>query len=179
MQEAGILAASKGFRLNLEMLNTEVDHSGYFLDSPQEGIAVVKEIGLENVKALYDVYHMGIMTGNLTAFIKENIDWIGHFHSAGIPGRHDQLFDRPGQFWNRCVRKNPTWQALRFRNISGYANRKFFIPVNITWAAIEANTRPVILLRMVNPCLPMTFSTPRPMNSNIPITRTATLMPAT
>jgi hydroxypyruvate isomerase len=89
MHKAGTLAASKGFRLNLEMLNTEVDHSGYFLDSPQDGVAIVKEVGLDNVKTLYDVYHMGIMTGNQTVFITENIDWIGHFHSAGIPGRHE------------------------------------------------------------------------------------------
>ncbi len=89
MREAGTLMAKKGFRLNLEMLNTEVDHSGYFLNSPQEGVAIVKEIGLDNVKALYDIYHMGIMTGNLTVFIEQNIEWIGHFHSAGIPGRHE------------------------------------------------------------------------------------------
>ncbi|MEI6424505.1 MAG: TIM barrel protein [Lentisphaerota bacterium] len=89
MREAGSKLAKKGFRLNLEVLNTEVDHPGYFLGSPQEGVAIVKEIGLENVRMLYDVYHMGIMSGNLTVFIEQNIEWIGHFHSAGIPGRHE------------------------------------------------------------------------------------------
>jgi hydroxypyruvate isomerase len=66
-----------------------VDHPGYFLGSPQEGVAIVKEIGLDNVRMLYDIYHMGIMTGNMTVFIEQNIEWIGHFHSAGIPGRHE------------------------------------------------------------------------------------------
>lgn len=89
LREAGSLVAAKGFRLNLEVLNTEVDHPGYFLDSPHDGVAMVKEVGLENVKMLYDVYHMGIMTGNLTVFIDQNIEWIGHFHAAGIPGRHE------------------------------------------------------------------------------------------
>ena len=89
LHEAGEKVAKKGFRLNLEVLNTEVNHPGYFLAYPQEGIAIVKEIGLDNVRMLYDVYHMGIMTGNLTVFIEENIEWIGHFHSAGIPGRHE------------------------------------------------------------------------------------------
>jgi hydroxypyruvate isomerase len=89
MREAGSKLAKKGFRLNLEVLNTEVDHPGYFLAYPQEGVAIVKEIGLENVRMLYDVYHMGIMSGNLTVFIEQNIEWIGHFHSAGIPGRHE------------------------------------------------------------------------------------------
>jgi len=87
--EAGRRVASKGFKLNLEVLNTEVDHPGYFLGDPREGVAIVKEVGLENVRMLYDVYHMGIMTGNLTAFLVQNIQWIGHFHSAGIPGRHE------------------------------------------------------------------------------------------
>ena len=89
VHEAGMKVAKKGFRLNLEVLNTEVDHPGYFLDSPKEGVAIVKEIGLDNVRMLYDIYHMGIMTGNLTVFIERNIEWIGHFHSAGIPGRHE------------------------------------------------------------------------------------------
>lgn len=89
LREAGELMAKKGFQLNLEMLNTEVDHPGYFLSSPQDGVAIVKEVGLNNVKVLYDIYHMGIMTGNLAVFIEQNIEWIGHFHSAGIPGRHE------------------------------------------------------------------------------------------
>lgn len=89
LRAAGELAAKKGFRLNLEPLNTEVDHAGYFLSSPADGIAIVKEVGLDNVKMLYDIYHMGIMGGNLTAFIEHNIKWIGHFHIAGIPGRHE------------------------------------------------------------------------------------------
>lgn len=89
LYEAGIMMAKKGFQLNLEMLNTEVDHPGYFLDNPMDGVAIVKEVKLNNVKTLYDIYHMGIMTGNLTVFIEQNIEWIGHFHSAGIPGRHE------------------------------------------------------------------------------------------
>jgi hydroxypyruvate isomerase len=89
VREGGIKLAKKGFRLNLEVLNTEVDHPGYFLDCPQEGVAIVKEIGLDNVRMLYDIYHMGIMTGNMTVFVEQNIEWIGHFHSAGIPGRHE------------------------------------------------------------------------------------------
>ena len=89
VRAAGERAAAKGFRLNLEVLNTEVDHPGYFLGSPQEGVAIVKEVGLDNVRMLYDIYHMGIMTGNLTSFITQNIQWIGHFHAAGIPGRHE------------------------------------------------------------------------------------------
>jgi len=89
LRRGGEKAASKGFTLNLEPLNTEVDHAGYFLNDPKEGVAIVKEVGLDNVRLLYDVYHMEIMTGNQTEFITRNIAWIGHFHSAGVPGRHE------------------------------------------------------------------------------------------
>jgi len=86
---AGEKVASKGFKLNLEPLNLEVDHAGYFLECPKEGVAIIKEVGLENVKVLYDIYHMAIATGNLSVFIENNIECIGHFHSAGVPGRHE------------------------------------------------------------------------------------------
>jgi hydroxypyruvate isomerase len=89
LRTAGEMAAKKGFKLNLEPLNTEVNHPGYFLDCPKESVAIIKEVGLANVKILFDVYHMEIMTGNQTVFIENNIEWIGHFHSAGVPGRHE------------------------------------------------------------------------------------------
>jgi hydroxypyruvate isomerase len=86
---AGDMLAKRGFTICLEPLNTEVDHPGYFLPSPVEGVAIVKEVGLKNVKMLYDVYHMTIMTGNQFEFITRNLQWIGHFHVAGVPGRHE------------------------------------------------------------------------------------------
>lgn len=96
LREAGELVSRKGFCLNLEPLNTEVDHPGYFLDSPFEGISIVKEVGLHNVRMLYDFYHMAIMSGNNTSFVCANIGWIGHFHVAGLPGRHEPY---PGEIY--------------------------------------------------------------------------------
>ncbi len=87
--KAGELARGKGFVLNLEPLNTIVDHPGYYLDSREEAACIIREVNLPSVKMLYDIYHMEIMSGNQTAFILENIDSIGHFHSAGVPGRHE------------------------------------------------------------------------------------------
>lgn len=89
MAKAGSLVADRDFKLNLEPLNTEVDHAGYMLWSPADAVAISKETGCANVKILYDIYHMTIMTGNQTAFLRENMDWIGHFHTAGVPGRHE------------------------------------------------------------------------------------------
>lgn len=89
MTQAGNLVRDRGFQLNLEPLNTEVNHAGYMLWSPADAVAVARETGCDNVKVLYDIYHMTIMTGNQTVFLRENIDRIGHFHAAGVPGRHE------------------------------------------------------------------------------------------
>lgn len=89
IRKAGELLRKKGFAITLEPLNTIVDHQGYFLESREVGIEMVKAISLDNVSLLYDIYHMEIMTGNHTEFILENIGHIGHFHSAGVPGRNE------------------------------------------------------------------------------------------
>jgi len=52
-------------------------------------IDIVKRVESPNLKMLYDIYHMQIMSGNLIDFIGENIEYIGHFHIAGVPGRHE------------------------------------------------------------------------------------------
>lgn len=73
--------------LVLEPLNSLVDHAGYFFDGTAEAVKIVRDINSPNLKLLYDVYHMQIMQGNILDFITRNIDIIGHFHSAGVPGR--------------------------------------------------------------------------------------------
>ena len=86
---AGERVRDRGFNLVLEPLNTEVDHAGYFISDPAEAVSIVKETACSNVKVLYDIYHMSIMRGNQTEFLRHNINWIGHFHVAGVPGRHE------------------------------------------------------------------------------------------
>ena len=82
-------AEAKNINLNLELLNSKVDHPRYQCDSSAWGLAVVKQVGSPNVKLLYDIYHMQIMEGNIISTIQDNIQWIGHFHTAGVPGRSD------------------------------------------------------------------------------------------
>jgi hydroxypyruvate isomerase len=82
-------AEEKGVNLNLELLNTLVDHAGYQCDHAEWGLAVVKKVNNPQVKLLYDIYHMQIMEGNLIQTIQNNIQWIGHFHTAGVPGRFE------------------------------------------------------------------------------------------
>jgi hydroxypyruvate isomerase len=86
---AAAICAKDGITLLLEPFNTRVDHPDYFLDSPHDCLAVVKAVDRPNVRVLYDIYHMQIMAGDITAFIRANLPWIGHFHVAGVPGRHE------------------------------------------------------------------------------------------
>jgi len=75
----------------LEMLNSTHDHPGYYVDSTELMIALVRAVKHPRVKALYDIYHAGIMRGNVVEDIRAGIDVIGHFHVAGIPGRRDPI----------------------------------------------------------------------------------------
>ena len=82
-------AEEKGVNLNLELLNSKVNHPGYQCDHTAWGVAVCERVNSSRVKLLYDIYHMQIMEGDVIRTIRENIRWIGHFHTAGNPGRHD------------------------------------------------------------------------------------------
>lgn len=82
-------AEKKGINLNLELLNSKIDHPGYQCDHTVWGVAVCQRVNSPRVKLLYDIYHMQIMEGDVIRTIQENIRWIGHFHTAGNPGRND------------------------------------------------------------------------------------------
>ncbi|MFP4056976.1 MAG: hydroxypyruvate isomerase family protein [Candidatus Brocadiia bacterium] len=82
-------AQKAGLTFVLEPLNTLVNHAGYYLGSSAEGFDICRAVGSPAVKLLFDIYHQQIMEGNLTQNITENIDLIGHFHSADVPGRHE------------------------------------------------------------------------------------------
>ena len=82
-------AEEKGVNLNMELLNSKVDHAGYQADHTNWGVAVCEKVNSPRVKLLYDIYHMQIMEGDIIRTIRENIRWIGHFHTAGNPGRFE------------------------------------------------------------------------------------------
>lgn len=82
-------AEEKGVNLCIELLNSKVNHPDYQCDHTAWGVEVCKGVNSPRAKLLYDIYHMQIMEGDLIRTIKENIDYIGHFHTAGNPGRKD------------------------------------------------------------------------------------------
>lgn len=89
LRQVAPYAEQKGVNLNLELLNSKVDHPGYQCDHTAWGVAVCERVNSPRVKLLYDIYHMAIMEGDLIRTIRDNIKWIGHFHTAGNPGRND------------------------------------------------------------------------------------------
>lgn len=82
-------AEEAGVTLVLEPLNILVDHKGYYLSTSDEGFDILDKVNSPRVKLLYDIYHQQITEGNLIARITDNIDRIGHFHVADVPGRYE------------------------------------------------------------------------------------------
>lgn len=89
LQEAAKIAEDAGVTICMELLNSKVDHPGYMCDRTAWGVEVCKRVGSPRVKLLYDIYHMQIMEGDIIRTIQQNIQYIGHFHTAGNPGRLD------------------------------------------------------------------------------------------
>ena len=81
-EDAGLLTV-------LELLNSKVDHKDYMCDHTKWGAEVIKRVNSPQIKLLYDIYHMQIMEGDVIRTIRDNHEYIGHFHTGGIPGRHE------------------------------------------------------------------------------------------
>jgi hydroxypyruvate isomerase len=83
------LAEKHGVVLQMELFNSKVNHPDYMCDNTTWGIALCKALQSENFKLLYDIYHMQINEGNIIATIQQNHQYFGHYHTAGVPGRHE------------------------------------------------------------------------------------------
>ncbi len=82
-------AEDKGVMVCMELLNSKVNHKDYMCDRTPWGVEMVKQVNSPNVKLLYDIYHMQIMEGDVIRTIRDNFQYIGHFHTGGVPGRNE------------------------------------------------------------------------------------------
>jgi hydroxypyruvate isomerase len=82
-------AEDKGVNICMELLNSKVNHKDYMCDHTAWGVDVMKRVGSPRCKLLYDIYHLQIMEGDICRTIKDNIQYLGHFHTGGNPGRHE------------------------------------------------------------------------------------------
>jgi hydroxypyruvate isomerase len=82
-------AEEKGINLNVELLNSKVNHAGYQADRTDWGLALCEMVDSPRAKLLFDIHHMQIMEGDVIRSIRKAIGRIGHFHTAGNPDRRD------------------------------------------------------------------------------------------
>lgn len=118
LKRVAAYAEAKGVNLNVELLNSKVDHAGYQCDRTAWGVAVCEQVASERVKLLYDIYHMQIMEGDIIRTIRDNIQWIGHFHTAGNPGRHDMDDTQELNYTGICA-------AIAALDYDGYVGHEF------------------------------------------------------
>ncbi|HVW08492.1 MAG TPA: TIM barrel protein, partial [Bryobacteraceae bacterium] len=115
-------AEEHGVTVNLELLNSKVDHKDYQADHSAWGIEMVKRVNSPRVRLLFDIYHMQIMEGDIIRTIQNNIDWFGHFHTGGNPGRHE-ITDKDELNYNAIAK------AIADKGFTGFVAHEF-IPAN-------------------------------------------------
>ncbi len=124
------IAEDNGVNICMELLNSKVNHPDYMCDHTAWGVRVMQEVNSPNVKLLYDIYHMQIMEGDLIATIRANLNWLGHFHTGGVPGRHELDSTQEVQ-WDGVMR------ALADAGFKGYVAHEF-VPVRDPLASLRA-----------------------------------------
>jgi hydroxypyruvate isomerase len=112
------LAEEHAVTVCVELLNSKVDHADYQGDHTTFGAAVIERVGSPRVKLLYDIYHMQIMEGDVIRTIRAHAEHIGHFHTGGVPGRHE-LDDSQELNWHAVAR------AIADTKFDGYIAHEF------------------------------------------------------
>ena len=112
------LAEQHGVTIQIELLNSLVNHKDYQADKTPWAAEIVKQVGSERFKVLYDIYHMQIMEGNMIANIRQYKDMIGHYHTAGVPGRRD-LDDQQEIYYPAVMR------AIKETGYKGFVAHEF------------------------------------------------------
>jgi len=114
------LAEKRGVTLVMELLNSKVNHKDYMCDHTAWGVELAKRIGSERFKLLYDIYHMQIMEGDVIRTLKDNAAYIGHYHTAGNPGRNE--FEAQDQ---QELNYAPIMRAIKSTGFKGFVGQEF------------------------------------------------------
>ena len=116
------IAQKHNMFVSMELLNSKVDHKDYQCDHTDWGVRLCEKLGSPNFKLLYDIYHMQIMEGDVIATIRKNIKYISHFHTGGVPGRHE--IDDTQELYYPTIMK-----AIVETGFTGFVAQEF-IPAN-------------------------------------------------
>jgi len=115
-------AEQKGITIQMELLNSKINHKDQMCDNTKWGIELVKRVGSEHFKLLYDIYHMQIDEGDVIHTITDNHQYFGHYHTGGVPGRHE--IDETQELYYPAIMR-----AIVATGFQGYVAQEF-IPAN-------------------------------------------------
>ena len=115
-------AEKKGVMIQMELLNSKIDHQDYMCDNSLWGFELCRKLDSSNFKLLYDIYHMQISEGDVIRTITENHQFIGHYHTAGVPGRNE--IDHTQELFYPAIMKSIVASGFK-----GYVAQEF-IPKN-------------------------------------------------
>jgi hydroxypyruvate isomerase len=112
------IAEKHGVTLVMELLNSKVNHKDYQCDKTSWGVELAKRIGSPNFKLLYDIYHMQIDEGDVISTIRKYHEYIAHYHTGGVPGRHE--IDETQELFYPAIMK-----AIVDTGFKGYVAQEF------------------------------------------------------
>ena len=127
-----IVKEAEKYNINIvmELLNSKVDHKDYQCDNTPWGVQLVEKLGAPNFKLLYDIYHMQIMEGDVIRTIRDNQQYIAHYHTGGVPGRHE-INDSQELYYPAIIR------AIVETGYTGYVAQEFVPTYDDKLAALE------------------------------------------
>ena len=112
------LAEKRNVVVQMELFNSKVNHPDYMCDKSAWGVELCKRLGSPNFKLLYDIYHMQINEGDVIRTITNHHDYFGHYHTAGVPGRHE--IDETQELYYPAIMK-----AILATGYKGYVAQEF------------------------------------------------------
>ena len=112
------LAEKRGVMIQMELLNSRVDHKDYMCDRSSWGVELCKRLGSPNFKLLFDIYHMQIDEGDIIHSIRTNHQYYGHYHTGGVPGRNE-IDERQELYYPAIMR------AILKTGYKGYVAQEF------------------------------------------------------
>lgn len=118
LQQILPLAERNGVTIQMELLNSKINHKDYMCDHTTWGVALCKKLNSPNFKLLYDIYHMQIDEGDVIRTIQDNYQYLGHYHTGGVPGRHE--IDESQELYYPAIMK-----AIVATGFKGYVAQEF------------------------------------------------------
>ncbi|NJB34968.1 hydroxypyruvate isomerase family protein [Croceivirga sp. JEA036] len=123
------IAEKYGVVIQMELFN-QINHPDYMCDSSLWGVELCRRLGSDNFKLLYDIYHMQIQEGDIINTIQQYHEYFGHYHTAGVPGRHE--IDESQELYYPAIIK-----AIKDTGFTGYVAQEFVVTWDDEIAALK------------------------------------------